>query len=697
MSERAILKQSGIWTIFIMFIISSFWFLFSIQPCNAGYTGGPASGIDVGINSRSTTQSNLQPGSSGVFVIRLGIENVTGIGTATGYMNGTNTYYPRIEWTPTLGTLNFIGTGSYNVQLQMNGVNIASGGSLSAKLDSVGGVGTSNTFNNPTLAGVGTITASFGANGLIITPEEYSYLDAASSNIQTQITIATGSITNHTHTGSDGTTQIAHDSIIGTGANSHPIIDTFIASKASASGIASLDANSKVIQDPASGTSTPGVSKMPISLGTGKIDDAWLSNNITKLGTPTTDNISEGSTNKYYTDARVNAAVGSLSVNALSDVIITSPANGQFIKYDGSNWVNGSSSFSVAFSEITGSPTENSSITGTPTAGKIVYAVTDKLDDWVTDTYTLTMTAQAFAEIERQRTGTQTYKHYGNLIVDGFSNSLGISDYQNGTHSTSLADIRLANNLLAYETTNSARAVGDNVNVEYRIAQSFTINGTQKITGVAALFETSVGSPSGSMTVKIVTNSGGAPSDTLADANLMTSIIPVANQWNTWYFSNAGTLTSGVYWARWYNDDQALDINWGFKDDTTQPYPHGTESYHGGTWTTQARDLAFKIIEGTSTGNISSVGYTFPSVPTKVGCALKLTGTSTNISVQLSRNNGGSYTSCSMTNIGLGTDYLRSSSLVNLSEQPSSDQVKIKVAFGSETAVRVQGIGVFGY
>lgn len=187
MSEKELLKKSGYWTIFALFLASLFWFLFSIQPCSAGYTGGPQSGIDVGINSRSTSRTNLQPGNSGVYVIRLGIENVTGIGTATGYMNGTDTYYPRIEWTPTLGTFNFVGTGSYPVTLQMNGVNISSEGSLSAKLDAINGVGTQNTFNDPTIAGVGTFTASFSVNGLVITPDEYASVNNATGELQSQI------------------------------------------------------------------------------------------------------------------------------------------------------------------------------------------------------------------------------------------------------------------------------------------------------------------------------------------------------------------------------------------------------------------------------------------------------------------------------------------------------------------------------
>lgn len=187
MTEKELLRKSGLYTGFILFIVSLFWFLFSIQTSFGGYTGGSPSGIDEGINSRSTTQTNLQVGTSGTYIIRLGIENVTGVGTATGYMTGTDTYYPRIVWTPSLGTLNFVGTGSYSLILQSNGAAIPLAGSISGKLDAVNGTGSGNVLTNTTLAGQGTITASFGANGLVITPEEYSAVNNASSELQAQI------------------------------------------------------------------------------------------------------------------------------------------------------------------------------------------------------------------------------------------------------------------------------------------------------------------------------------------------------------------------------------------------------------------------------------------------------------------------------------------------------------------------------
>lgn len=67
-------------------------------------------------------------------------------------------------------------------------------------------------------------------------------------------------------------------------------------------------------------------------------------------GLTNTDQLSEGTTNKYYTEGRVTAntsvqaALAKVSadgsINTHSDVTITSPTNGQALVYNGSQWVN---------------------------------------------------------------------------------------------------------------------------------------------------------------------------------------------------------------------------------------------------------------------------------------------------------------------------------------------------------------------
>lgn len=313
--EICMLKKSIKWAAISLLIASLFWFLFSLQAAYAYTPNGSPADLKSGsrINAGSGSSSLfLQPGTgtsggsdTANFRIVFGTQSTTGNGSTGFILPGTTTGLPFIDYLFSSGssTFNFSGFGA----IAVDGETIPSVGTVSNKLDSVGGVGTNNTFNNPTFSGAGTITASFGANGLVISPEEYSMLDGATVPLNT----ATGSITNHAHTGSDGTTQVSHANLTDRGTQTHTQIDTFIASKASASGVASLDANSLVVQNPASGTSTPGVSKIVMSDGTGKVLDGWLSANvplvgIIELGTDTTgnaDNISGGSTNKYYSEA----------------------------------------------------------------------------------------------------------------------------------------------------------------------------------------------------------------------------------------------------------------------------------------------------------------------------------------------------------------------------------------------------------
>lgn len=80
--------------------------------------------------------------------------------------------------------------------------------------------------------------------------------------------------TGHAHTGSDST-QVDHADLLSIGSNTHATIDAFIASKGAASGIASLNASSKVVEDPANATSTPAASKIPIADSGATVDD-WV-------------------------------------------------------------------------------------------------------------------------------------------------------------------------------------------------------------------------------------------------------------------------------------------------------------------------------------------------------------------------------------------------------------------------------------
>lgn len=83
------------------------------------------------------------------------------------------------------------------------------------------------------------------------------------------------SLANHGHAGlADGGT-LAHASLSGVGTNTHPQLDAFLASKAVASGLASLDATGLVAQNPANATVSATAGKIPLADGAGKLD-GWI-------------------------------------------------------------------------------------------------------------------------------------------------------------------------------------------------------------------------------------------------------------------------------------------------------------------------------------------------------------------------------------------------------------------------------------
>ena len=66
--------------------------------------------------------------------------------------------------------------------------------------------------------------------------------------------------------------------------------------------------------------------------------DLTVAETKTMLNYSTTD-VSEG-TNLYYTSTRADARIAAASVNDLADVTVSSPSNGQVLKWNGSAWVN---------------------------------------------------------------------------------------------------------------------------------------------------------------------------------------------------------------------------------------------------------------------------------------------------------------------------------------------------------------------
>ena len=440
MKEKELIKNQEF--IQLLFYLQ-YLFLVFIFYSKFLWISGTGTTQDLKSGSRINGDLLAQP-FNGSVTIFFGTQSTSILGTGTaGYIGTNTTGLPKLKYSYTGGasTIDFIGFGAVKIE----GLNIPSSGSVTGKIDAVGGTGTANILTDTTLAGQGTITGTYRANGVNISPAEYASVDNATGEIQAQITTITGSITNHTHGGTD-TVKIAHSNLLNPGTNTHTIIDTFIDSKASASGLASLDSASKVVQNLASGTSTPGTSKTVMSDGTGKIADGWLSTiplvGTIELGTDTTgnaDNITEGSTNKYYTDSRVNSAVGSLTLNQLLDTKnLGSITTGQFVKRVGTGYEGGAASVIVGWPDInTGTLTGNTDISGTPTANKLVMSTSTNLNNWILGTLTIsaiqaTSTANTF--------GTTTQRNNSMVTISNLATSTlsVVSGYRTGTNTTAI-------------------------------------------------------------------------------------------------------------------------------------------------------------------------------------------------------------------------------------------------------------------
>lgn len=184
--EKRLLKISGKYTLIAIAATLFFWFvIYNMGICHAQTQTGyriPAR-LDIG-GGRMTGDMWCQYGTNGVR-LKIGTQTVTQAGT-TGVINGTNaTGLPSLDFTYGGGSMsaNFNGFNAVYVA----GSQVGTSGALTGKLDATGGVGTNNTFNNPTLAGMGTITATFYANGSGISPAEFASVNNATGELQSQI------------------------------------------------------------------------------------------------------------------------------------------------------------------------------------------------------------------------------------------------------------------------------------------------------------------------------------------------------------------------------------------------------------------------------------------------------------------------------------------------------------------------------
>lgn len=156
------------------------------------------------------------------------------------------------------------GTATLNDLVVSGGANIA-GGLTADEITSTGGITASGAIEGLTLES----TATVGTPPLIVASPDYvanlngQYLNSLESSAFLQHSLATA----------------VNDFLIasGSGAFAKQTLAESLTTlgKAAASGLASLDASSLVVQNPANATATPTASKIPIADGSGKLN-GWV-------------------------------------------------------------------------------------------------------------------------------------------------------------------------------------------------------------------------------------------------------------------------------------------------------------------------------------------------------------------------------------------------------------------------------------
>ena len=101
-----------------------------------------------------------------------------------------------------------------------------------------------------------------------------------------------------------------------------------------------------------------------------------------------TDDISEGSTNLYYTDARAQSAadtqIAAANIQDLNNVSVTTPSSGQVLEYNGTNWINSTPTSGTVTSIATTAPITGGTITSTGTIG--ISQATTSTDGYLSST-----------------------------------------------------------------------------------------------------------------------------------------------------------------------------------------------------------------------------------------------------------------------------------------------------------------------
>lgn len=136
-----------------------------------------------------------------------------------------------------------------------------------------------------------------------------------------------------------------------------------------------------------------------------------------------------------------------------------------------------------------------------------------------------------------------------------------------------------------------------------KCAQSFQLSAGATVDQVR-LWLKKAGSPAGTMTLRIETDSAGAPSGTLADASASKTVaesgLGTSYAWEAFDFATDFSLSgSTTYWAVLSTDRAASEtdvVYWG-ADSSAPGYASGEAKYEaGGAWSAESKDACFDVV-----------------------------------------------------------------------------------------------------
>lgn len=293
-------------------------------------------------------------------------------------------------------------------------------------------------------------------------------------------------------------------------------------------------------------------------------------------------------------------------------------------------------------------------------------------------------------------------------IIDEFEDESGVdtgastNESYDGTND--LYSPTVGSEIICESTTSNGNSIavgraGDGT--EYRGAQKFVLTETTLISGVKFKTNVKVGAPA-ALTIKIVTNSGGDPSGTLAHANATVDVSPADNTIITQNFATPFSLSAGTYWIRYYCEGQAVGNYWAL-DRSSMAYASGTAKYSttgGGSWVDYSENSFFAVLGKYNNMTLISNAVTAEAQPNQGRIVLfeedvDAVTINTDLKAYCSRDGGTSWTQATLTDDG---DYDTSkrilSGIAPLSAQPAGTSMKWKIESLNNKNLKLHGIGV---